>query len=50
MDTELRFYAALWGAYGLVLLLVARDQDHVIGSVQFPPYPITPHEPITASD
>jgi hypothetical protein len=25
MDNELRFYAALWGAYGLVLLLVARD-------------------------
>jgi hypothetical protein len=25
MDTELRFYAALWGAYGVVLLLAARE-------------------------
>ena len=25
MDNELRFYAALWGAYGVVLLLAARD-------------------------
>jgi hypothetical protein len=25
MDNELRFYAALWGAYGLLLLVVARD-------------------------
>jgi hypothetical protein len=24
-DNELRFYAALWGAYGVVLLLAARD-------------------------
>jgi hypothetical protein len=25
MDSELRFYAALWGAYGIVLLMTARD-------------------------
>jgi uncharacterized protein DUF4345 len=25
MDNELRFYAALWGAYGVLLLLAARD-------------------------
>ena len=25
MDNELRFYAALWGAYGVMLLLTARD-------------------------
>ena len=25
MDSELRFYAALWGAYGMVLIAVARD-------------------------
>jgi hypothetical protein len=25
MDSELRFYAALWGAYGVVCLTVARD-------------------------
>ena len=25
MDSELRFYAPFWGAYGLILLLVARD-------------------------
>ena len=25
MDNELRFYAALWGAYGVMLLLAARD-------------------------
>jgi hypothetical protein len=25
MDNELRFYAALWGAYGVVLMLAARD-------------------------
>jgi hypothetical protein len=25
MDSELRFYAALWGAYGLLVLAVARD-------------------------
>ncbi len=25
MDSELRFYAPLWGAYGLALLAVARD-------------------------
>jgi hypothetical protein len=25
MDNELRFYTALWGAYGVVLLLAARD-------------------------
>jgi hypothetical protein len=25
MDSELRFYAALWGAYGFVLLAVASD-------------------------
>ena len=25
IDNELRFYAALWGAYGVVLLLAARD-------------------------
>ena len=25
MDNELRFYAPFWGAYGLVLLAVARD-------------------------
>jgi hypothetical protein len=25
MDSELRFYAALWGAYGLVMIAVARD-------------------------
>jgi hypothetical protein len=27
MDSELRFYAALWGAYGLLLLLTARDYE-----------------------
>ena len=27
MDNELRFYSALWGAYGIVLLLVTRDLD-----------------------
>lgn len=25
MDNEMRFYAALWGAYGIILLTVARD-------------------------
>jgi hypothetical protein len=25
MDSELRFYAAMWGAYGIALLAVARD-------------------------
>src|SRR5205085_3179611 len=25
MDSELRFYAALWGAYGVACLAVARD-------------------------
>ena len=25
MDNELRFYAGLWGAYGVILLLAARD-------------------------
>jgi Domain of unknown function (DUF4345) len=25
MDNELRFYATLWGAYGVLLLLAARD-------------------------
>jgi hypothetical protein len=25
MDNELRFYSALWGAYGIVLLATARD-------------------------
>jgi len=25
MDSELRFYAPFWGAYGLVLISVARD-------------------------
>ncbi len=25
MDSELRFYAALWGAYGVLLLMTARD-------------------------
>jgi hypothetical protein len=25
MDNELRFYAAMWGAYGLLLLATARD-------------------------
>jgi hypothetical protein len=25
MDNELRFYAALWGGYGVLLLLAARD-------------------------
>src|SRR5450755_5056751 len=27
MDNELRFYSALWGAYGLVLLMTAHDLD-----------------------
>lgn len=25
MDNELRFYAAMWGAYGVLLILTARD-------------------------
>jgi hypothetical protein len=27
MDNELRFYAALWGAYGVLLLITARNLD-----------------------
>jgi len=27
MDSELRFYAALWGAYGVILVTVARSLD-----------------------
>jgi len=27
MDSELRFYAALWGAYGIVLVMTARRLD-----------------------
>ena len=27
MDNELRFYSALWGAYGILLLATARDLD-----------------------
>ena len=27
MDSELRFYAPFWGAYGLVLLAIARDMS-----------------------
>jgi hypothetical protein len=27
MDNELRFYAPFWGAYGLVLLAIARDMS-----------------------
>jgi hypothetical protein len=27
MDSELRFYAALWGAYGVLMLMAARDLD-----------------------
>jgi Domain of unknown function (DUF4345) len=33
MDNELRFYAALWGAYGVVLLLAARDYTGWAGRV-----------------
>lgn len=33
MDNELRFYAALWGAFGVVLLLAARDYAAWVGRV-----------------
>jgi hypothetical protein len=33
MDNELRFYAALWGAYGVVLLLAALDYTGWAGRV-----------------
>jgi hypothetical protein len=31
MDNELRFYAALWGAYGLLVLRCARNIDKQAG-------------------
>ena len=33
MDSELRFYAALWGAYGVVVLAAARDLSARLGYV-----------------
>jgi Domain of unknown function (DUF4345) len=33
MDNEMRFYAPFWGAYGLVLLTVARDLPKKLGFV-----------------
>lgn len=35
MDSELRFYAPFWGAYGVVLLVVARDLPGKLHYVPF---------------
>jgi len=33
MDSELRFYAALWGAYGVVVLRAARDLTNRLAEI-----------------
>ncbi|HLZ85286.1 MAG TPA: DUF4345 domain-containing protein [Caulobacteraceae bacterium] len=35
MDNELRFYAALWGAYGVLLIMVSTD---LAAHIEWPPW------------